>query len=231
MKLYIKSDVNSYTQYNDTSDTITLAEYESGDGYVQLDYDTFTLYVTSDVYGSVSDDDYFYTEYSLKDPSDAVNSAIDSAISDFNYCVRKLGGNRVLTRRFINQVLSEYGKSLADFEPGGCYDKLRKDDLIASNSRISCATFARNNMASRIKRNPTDEEVAIVDNAKDYLDSCKVAFESAQNAYQFARRASKCSDEECSDLYDKLMKAHEDYIDAERKYMDLWNEYIGYSYY
>ena len=29
MKRYIKSDVNSYTQYNDTSDIITLAEYET----------------------------------------------------------------------------------------------------------------------------------------------------------------------------------------------------------
>lgn len=230
MKRYIKSDINSYTQYRDNSDEIVLANYEDQNGYVTLSEDSFTLIVDSGVYGSTSDNADFYAEYSLKDPENA-KSSIDSAIHDFNECIKKLGGKWRLTRRFIDQVLSEYGTSLADYELGGFYDKCRIDDRIMSNSQISCATFARNDMASRIKRNPTDEEVAIVDDAKDYLDSCKAAFESAQNAYQFARRTSKCSDEECSDLYDKLMKTHDDYIDAERKYMDLWDEYMGYSYY
>ena len=224
MKRYIKSDVNSYTQYRDTSDEIIIAEYESNRGYVVLYYDSFHLFISSDIYGN-SDDELFSGEYGYD------ISEINIAIDTYNSYVEDLGGTDFITTNDVDKVLSEYGKSLADFKPGGFYDKLRKDASIRSNSRISCATFARNNMASRIKRNPTDEEVAIVDNAKDYLDSCKAAFESAQNAYQFARRTSKCSDGECSDLYDKLMKAHGDYIDAERKYMDLWDEYMGYSYY
>ena len=127
MKRYIKSDVNSYTQYRDTSDEIVLAHYEDQNGYVKLSEDTFTLIVASYVYGPTSDNDEFYTEYSLKDPANA-KSSIDSAIDDFNGCIKNLGGKWKLTRRFIDQVLSEYGTSLADYEPGGFYDKLRRGE-------------------------------------------------------------------------------------------------------
>ena len=127
MKRYIKSDVNSYTQYRDTSDEIVLANYEDQNGYVTLSEDSFTLIVESGVYETTSVNSDFYNEYSLKDPAN-VKSSIDSAIYDFNECIKNLGGKRRLTRRFIDQVLSEYGKSLADFEPGGFYDKLRRGE-------------------------------------------------------------------------------------------------------
>ena len=127
MKRYIKSDVNSYTQYRDTSDEIVLANYEDQNGYVTLSEDSFTLIVESGVYGTTSDNDDFYAEYSLKDPANA-KSSIDSAIHDFNECIKNFGGKRRLTRRFIDQVLSEYGTSLADYEPGGFYDKLLRGE-------------------------------------------------------------------------------------------------------
>lgn len=127
MKRYIKSDVNSYTQYRDTSDEIVLAHYEYQDGYVTLSRDSFNLIVESGVYGTTPVNGDFYNEYSLKDPAHA-KSSIDSAIFDFNECIKNLGGKRRLTRRFIDQVLSEYGESLADYEPGGFYDELRRGE-------------------------------------------------------------------------------------------------------
>ena len=122
MKRYIKSDVNSYTQYRDTSDAITLAEYETdenGYGSVTLEYESFTVYLSYYKSYDYSGDE-FYKDYPILE--------IDSAISDFNKYERKLGGSGNLTRRDVDEVMLEYGKSLADFEPGGFYDELRRGE-------------------------------------------------------------------------------------------------------
>ncbi len=101
MKRYIKSDINSYsyTGAGFGDDRITLANYSGDDGYVELVKDGKICYVTAATFGLASDYD-FYCEYPMSD--------IDTAISDFNSHVVKLGGSRKITREFIDRVLEEY---------------------------------------------------------------------------------------------------------------------------
>jgi len=117
VKINLNEDINSYSYTGPgfADDRIDLASFSNDDGYVELVNDGFDCYVTSQ---SFLGDYDFYREYKM--------SNIDAAIKDFNTEVKHFGDTRSLTRRFIDQVLSEYGKSLSDYEPGGFYDNLRK---------------------------------------------------------------------------------------------------------
>ena len=103
---YIKTDVNSYSYVGDgfADDSITLAHFTGDNGYGELVKDLSTCYVTSQ---SFLGDYDFYREYPM--------SEIDTAIKDFNKEVKRFGGTSILTRRFVEQVLQEYGMSLSDY--------------------------------------------------------------------------------------------------------------------
>ena len=118
------------------------------------------------------------------------------------------------------QNISPYGEYGIDFGV---------EDDIESSKKINCATYARNEMASRIKREPTDEEVALVKDAEDYFNYCMEQFRSAIEDFQNAKR-SRATQDELDELSSKIDKLNKDRIEAEDKYMDLWNEYMGYSY-
>lgn len=103
---YIKTDVNSYSYVGDgfADDSITLAHFTGDNGYGELVKDLYTCYVTSQ---SFLGDYDFYREYPM--------SEIDTAIKDFNKEVKRFGGTSILTRRFVEQVLQEYGYSLDEY--------------------------------------------------------------------------------------------------------------------
>lgn len=113
----LNEDINSYsyTGPDFADDSIVLAHYDRGTDEVTLTKDGFYCGITT-----YEDFDATYWKvYKM--------SEIDKAIEDFNDQVKKLGGRiQPITRKKVDSVLSEYGKSIDDYLPGGFYDQLRK---------------------------------------------------------------------------------------------------------
>lgn len=115
MKKYIRSDINSYS-YTGSSfydETEPLAHYLVKSKYGDMeDIDINLVNWYKDCYISVTDwlgESLYYKKYKMSD--------IDSAISDFNSQISKYDpdSKRRLSRRFIEQNLNLYGRSLDDY--------------------------------------------------------------------------------------------------------------------
>ena len=96
---------------------------------------------------------------------------------------------------------------------------------------IKSVTYARNDMASKIKREPTLDEIAFVDAQKQVMYDLKSQFDDLSLQYQRLLRMNNPDPSEVESAWDELQRVDALYIDAEHKYMELWDTYIGYSYY